>query len=210
MECAGTLLLFCYKYDCETSSSSDGPRRLLLLLYYRAAALHCTALRATIPLFLLTARCGLLPFLPVAGGRLSMTAHPRVITLSDRLACANSCVVRGAVRACFMHEEEVNDKTNVYSQLNVPKTAPDVKLSSALPTTAFMPPFGPHVAPCAFRPPNMQLTDFGIARSLSSGLKLTSQIGTAQFMPPEALSGACVCVRACLRALLYFVVYSTV
>ena len=33
------------------------------------------------------------------------------------------------------------------------------------------------------------LTDFGIARSLASGRTLTSQIGTAQFMPPEALSG---------------------
>ncbi len=34
-----------------------------------------------------------------------------------------------------------------------------------------------------------QLTDFGIARSLASERTLTSNIGTAQFMPPEALNG---------------------
>eukprot|EP00750_Incisomonas_marina_P016460 INCI19132.13.p1 GENE.INCI19132.13~~INCI19132.13.p1 ORF type:complete len:802 (-),score=119.21 INCI19132.13:464-2869(-) len=33
------------------------------------------------------------------------------------------------------------------------------------------------------------LTDFGIARSLTAAQALTSRIGTAQFMPPEALSG---------------------
>ena len=45
-------------------------------------------------------------------------------------------------------------------------------------------------APCLWCGPLAQLTDFGIARSVASGRTMTSEIGTAQFMPPEAIGGA--------------------
>ena len=78
--------------------------------------------------------------------------------------------------------------------------------ANLLPTRRCLRPSSSPVRPlpvlvCMARCPSalLQLTDFGIARSLSSGRTLTSKIGTAQFMPPEALSGACACMRACVR-----------